>query len=497
MMHHIIFTATKAKSYKIALLIKESAFKKTSLQQFYLNPLQERGINVSDITALSLTYNKNNKAPVKLIKESLESVLKACKSFGVKILLVADANYFKVLTKERKAEPHYGYIKSCKIEGYEDFSVILTVNYQALMYNPNLENQLKLSLTTLADYAQNNHRDLGTGIIHSAHYPKSRQEIEETLHALHQFPALTCDVEKVGLGLGPLSTIAFAWNKHNGTAFATPEVLGQLKEFFDSYQGTLIFHNATFDVKQLIFNLYMQLTIDNYSGVIQGLQTFFRKLHDTKILTYLATNNAAENKLSLKHNAHPFAGNYGLDDEEVKDISRLPLPEVLEYNLVDCLSTWYVFETMYPRVDLDNQLDLYYQLMLPSLRVITNMELVGLPLNMDEVHKARGVLEEITTHQYDFITEHPLTREWAWNRQVANFIAKNAALKTKINPIEDFEEPLNPGSPQQLQDFLYNFLGLDVIDTTDTGQPATGKKTLEKLKNQLISEFNITEDELC
>ena len=43
---------------------------------------------------------------------------------------------------------------------------------------------------------------------------------------------------------------------------------------------------------------------------------------------------------------------------------------------------------------------------------------------------------------------------------------------------------------------LYEELGFEVIDVTDTGLPATGDKTLTKLITKLIIEHDISEEEL-
>ena len=72
--------------------------------------------------------------------------------------------------------------------------------------------------------------------------------------------------------------------------------------------------------------------------------------------------------LGLKPLAHEFAGNWAKDD--IKDIRRIPLPELLQYNLVDALSTWYVHTKYYPVMVQDNQEELYHSLMLPSLKLI-------------------------------------------------------------------------------------------------------------------------------
>lgn len=100
-----------------------------------------------------------------------------------------------------------------------------------------------------------------------------------------------------------------------------------------------------------------------------------RNLDDTKIIAYLAYNSTAGNVLGLKALAHEFAGNWAVDD--IKDIRRIPLEKLLQYNLVDCLSTFYIKERDYPLMVAEQQEALYKGLMLDSLKLIIQIELTG------------------------------------------------------------------------------------------------------------------------
>ena len=82
------------------------------------------------------------------------------------------------------------------------------------------------------------------------------------MHSLIKKPALTIDIETTGLHLGSeILSIAFAWDKHNGGAIYMKHINKQLiKEFFVNYKGTMIFHNALFDCKHLIYNLFSSLS---------------------------------------------------------------------------------------------------------------------------------------------------------------------------------------------------------------------------------------------
>lgn len=510
-MRHIIFQ--EANTYSVAVLVKSSAFNKSELRINYVDPLVKRGIAEQEMIAFTLKYNPDGKAPANVIKEYLGNLLPALDGLGVKHLYVADANYFKTLAGQGKAEPHYGYVLPCKIKGYEHMSVVLGLNHQALIYNPALQAKLDLSLHTLASGVAGSYQAIGSNIIHSAQYPKSWQEIRAALQSLHQYPSLTCDIEGFSLRFDEagVATIAFAWDKHNGIAFAvdyqietdTLEVAnGQygkygadiplrimLREFFEAYQGDLTFHNAPYDIKALIYALWMDDLLDT-KGLLHGLDVLSKRMHDTKIIAYLAINSTAGNVLGLKPLAHEFAGNWAKDD--IKDIRKIPLDELLQYNLVDALSTHYVRDKYWPIMVQDNQLDLYNGLMLPSLKLIIQIELSGMPMNDSKIVEVKQALyDEQQSHLTAIKTSgvikalQLLLQETAWNKDYEDRKAK-AKNPGKILPKNKaaFEDKgFNPNSGPQLQRLLYELMGLPVLDLTDTKQPATGAETIEKLIN--------------
>jgi len=501
----------------VAVLIKGAAFNQHALQTNYIDPLMARGIAKNQVIAFTLDYSSDNKAPAKLVKGYLESLLPAVNSLGVKYLYCADGNYFKVLTKKAKAEPYVGYALPCAIEGYEHIQVVLGLNYQALVYDPNQLPKLVMGLDVLAGTINGTHQKLGINIIKFAEYPEELSDIEAWLNKLLQYPALTVDIEGFSLEFDKcgIGSISFAWNKHEGigflcdyTPFTDPNdvletglhgyykpnhpVRQLLRKFFTKYKGSITFHNACFDVRALIYYLWMEERLLDRVGLLEGLDIMYRDLHDTKIITYLATNNTAGNELKLKKQAHEFAGNYAQDEEDIKDIRRIPPKELLEYNVVDCLATWFVREKHWPTMVADNQLDIYTHLFLPSLKVITQMELTGMPMTHSRIMEAKAQLEAQEKACLDLIVNHPLIKmlnlmltdaEWRADYEGRKAKAKNPE---KIQPKDRDSFPIsefNPNSGPQLQRLLYEVMGLPVIDLTDSKQPATGADTLKKLLN--------------
>ncbi len=505
-MRHIIFKEANNGQYPIALLIKGTAFSTQELRVNYVAPLVKQGINEEDVIAFTLKYDSNGKASASTIKEYLSNLLPALDQLGTKNLLVADAGYFKILAGSAKAEPHMGYLLPCKVKGYEHMNVVLTINYQQLIYNPQLSHKLDLSIHTLVSSLKGNYQAIGSNIIHSAEYPVTVPEIEAVLAKLLTYPRLSCDIEGFSLRFDKagVGTIAFAWDCHNGVAFACdffpllgdPTVYGTyhpnkrvrslLKEFFTKYKGELIFHHATYDVKVMIATLWMKDLLDT-DGLLKGLELLTRRLHDTKIIAYLATNSTAGNVLGLKSLAHEFAGNWAV---EVSDIRKVPLQTLLQYNLVDSLSTNYVFDKYYPIMVQDNQLDLYNNLMMPSQKLITQIELTGMPLSRLKVDEVKNKLLDIQIGNLNKINNSSvikmlnlLLQDTAWQKDYETRKAK-AKNPGKILPKnrEAFADlAFNPNSGPQLQRLLYEQMGLPVIDYTDKKQPATGAETIEKL----------------
>jgi DNA polymerase-1 len=505
-MRHIVFEDSP--EYSIALLSKATSFNKRDLTENYIRGWNSMGIATKEVIAFTLEYNDVGKAPVKFIKEYLDKLLPTLDFLKVKTLYVADSNYFKVLTGQTKAEPHFGYVFPCKIKGYAHMQVVLGLNYAALIYNPELQAKLDLSLKTLADVAQGTYMPLGQGIIHSAWYPEGLQEIARALESLHQYPCLTADIEAFSLRFNEagIGTIAFAWDKHNGLAFAcdytdkppisknpcaeimldfgrredNPHIRTLLRNFLETYQGELTWHNATYDVKVLIYTLWMKDGLDT-EGLLKGLELMCRSFNDTKIIAYLATNSTAGNVLGLKALAHEFAGNWAV---EVKDIRKVPLAKLLEYNLVDALSTFYVKEKYYPMMVADQQEELYHALMLPSLKLILQIELTGMPLNPQKVAEVRAKLEAIRDGHLSVIKNSSLIKMLNLLFRQTEMEKANAKLKVKQHPLSHFDDvEFNPNSGPQLQVLLYDQMGLPVIDRTDTKLPATGAETIEKLIN--------------
>ena len=174
--------------------------------------------------------------------------------------------------------------------------------------------------------------------------------------------------------------------------------------------------------------------------------------------------------------------------ENVKDIRMVPLPRLLEYNLKDTLGTWFVWNKNQPKMLERQQGELYEGLMKDTLKLLLHVVLTGMPISMKRVLEVEAILQEkadihgqaLDSSEIVQYASEQLTRIKS-ERDHAKRI-----LKSK-NPesIKYIERPtaFNAGSTQHKAYLLYNILQLPKIDFTDSGEPATGAKVLEKLIN--------------
>lgn len=479
------FTDQVHSEYPIAILAPKLEQEKMAKE--YLDPI---ALDPNDVIAFEL-YKTGKKTSATIMRQYLDDLADVLKDGNVQYLLVGDGDYFKTLTGVKKADAYLGYVLPNKYPEHMagQFNVVLVPNYRQTFYDPQRTRaRILQGLTALYDHRKDRYREPGCQIIKFSDYPSRVSEIEAWLHKLLDMECdLTCDIEGFSLkhysaGIG---TISFAWNQHEGIAF--PVDLGPdaasvrrlLIQFFKDFKHRMIYHNISYDASVLIYQLFMKDIIDT-AGLLTGLDILLRNFEDTKLITYLATNTCAGNNLGLKDQAQEFAGNYAVED--IKDITLIPLPDLLEYNLVDAMSTWYVYDKHWDTMIQDDQEELYHELFKPIIIDIIQMQLTGMPLNMEEVKHTKDILEADRSDALYRIQSHQLIQEFTYLLEEEHVEERNSKLKTKQIKMGDEPQEFNPNSPPQKQRLLYEILELPIIERTKSKQPGTGADVLEKLK---------------
>ena len=493
MLRHLIFGDSSTPK-KIALLIPNKDFKAALLTQYYIKPLENLGINSNSIIAFNLNFAANGKAPVAtIITPWLEQLKSVVDHLQIHTLLCCDATYFKKLTKVTRSELQHGYATSTI---WKNVTAFIAPNFRQIFYKPEAAEKITFCLESFAKHIHGLPSIFSSNILQEINYPNTPQEIQKELDRLKEIPILTCDIETYSLQLAKagILSIAFGESKHKGSAFfVNVNTRQDLRNFFETYTGKLIYHNGTFDTKVLIWNLFMQHPSD-FTGMLHGLDIMFRDYEDTKTLAYLALNSTSGNSLKLKELAFEFTGNYAV--ENIKDITKELPADILKYNLTDAAATWYLYDKFRNQVRIEQE-KVYTELFLPSLKVITQMELVGMPINLGQVLNVEHDLDDIARTHIKIIQQHPIITEVTWllrDREADKANLKLKKLRKTRNDFLSFE--FNPGSSTQLIFLLHNYLKLDIINTTDNNNPSTDGNTLQSHIEHLKQKIPINQSSI-
>ena len=449
------------------------------IKRYYCDPL-----GVTDFQIVKI-WKYKKKTPVTDIKTCLqEQVYPKITTYTPNYVLVADSEYFKVMAKVTKPDAYIGYFFG------DTFKFLYVPSYKQIFYHPEeTKEKITRALDSIKASEQGKYCSPGSNIIKDEYYPSTTKDIAVLLKSLANRPILTCDIETYSLkhvdaGLG---SICFCWDKHSGCAFKidkssdskNQEVRDLLKEFFINYKGTLIFHNIAFDVTVLIYQLFMKDVLDQ-EGLLNGLGIMLKNWEDTKLMAYLCTNSCSGNNLGLKYQAQAYAGNWAQD--EISNIDKIPEEDLLRYNLIDGLSTWFVYEKYKDTLVAEKQDKLYREIFKPTTKDIIQMQLTGIPLNYDKVLEAEQKLNDDKNQALSVITANKYVIKF---KEVLNQEAVdkyNSTHKKQIT-LADVDESFNPNSGIQIKKLLYDLIKLPVINLTESKQPATDGDTLKALLN--------------
>ena len=515
-MESISFMDDQSTGCPIAILIPQMA--RDQIYSCYIK--NYLGHVQNEIVAYKLFKNQKNTTVTEQKTYLAQELFPLLRQLDVKYLIVCDADYFKTLSGAKSAESSLGYVLDSKgsfkdehgqVHSFEGFKIAYCPNFRSTLYDEAKGyRNIDLGMTAFRNYLDGEYVPPGTDIIHKAYYPKTVDKIREILdQLLEENRDLTSDIEAFSLkhysaGIG---TITFCVDQHNGVAFGVDLIDGpdgmpvlrpseesaiirqMLKDFFIEIRNRglrILWHSASYDIYVLIYQLFMKDILDT-EGLLEGIDVFLDPncWEDTKHIVYLATNSCSGNNLGLKHNAHEFAGNYAVD--EIKDITKIPFDHLLQYNLIDGLSTWFVYDKFFPIMVQDEQLEIYVKLFKPATIDIIQMQLTGMPLDMDMVKELNEELQQEADNLEDIVLSNPLLEQFLHHKRLRWIDKENARLKKKRRSMDDAKEKVsfNLNSPDDLKEILYDpqFMGLPVIDLTDSKEPSTGGETLEKLVN--------------
>lgn len=479
---------------RVALFIKDTSMVREKIAEHYLSELN---IAPEEVIVATLPYD-NHKYKAALAEKTLKSLFNACERHNIEFIYLLDSNYAKKIFNSSKATAKYiGELKDSKLKGSDkQFRVMLGVNYKASIYNEAMTDRLHYANKQFNEVLLSNGLVITQDPLKNLHLIRTKAD----LMALLNQPKLCVDVEAYSLDFwaSDIATVGFGTSidtahvmvcdasESNYNLFGiyhepipNPERRAWLKEFFMNYKGQLIFHNAPYDAKVLIYNLFMDNLLDQ-TGLLRGLECLSRGWHDTKLFAYLCLNSTVRGDLDLKSLSLEFMGQYA--EEDITDIRKIPLADLVRYNGKDCIATWYVGNKYYPKMVNEDQLDVYTSIFRPSLKVIVQMELQGMPMDMDRVKYVHRFLSRRLQRYEDFLYSHPTIKHFTLLLRDLEAQKANKKLKKLRKSRDDFPNfKFNPGSPTQVRILLFEYFKFEVTDLTDSGQASTKAKVLKKL----------------
>ena len=326
-----------------------------------------------------------------------------------------------------------------------DCKVKIEINWDSLIWNPNTEKLItcfkKYNFQTLIKRYEN---PSTVTIKPDGHYQliDSNEKLNSCIKSMQNGFVFDCETD--GLIIQELTLLGIAISTKEKEAYYIPihhqnhhhpDWLAQLKPLFEDPKIPKYAHNAKFD--------YQVLTTQN----INTKNIAF----DTMIAAFLLF---PEERTGLKKLAQTHLNiNMTTYDELTNNktpLIQIPLKEICNYAAADADLTYRLKNKFSPLLKKENLEKLFYEIEIPLITVLANMELNGVNIN-------KAYLKEL---ENDF-------------QKIRDKCEKEIYLSA--------ETTFNIKSPKQLGEILFQKLNLPVQKKTKTG-PSTASESLEKLK---------------
>lgn len=469
-----------------ALLIKQDLimeFNKTKFAQHYFIPISQQmgGEKIAArLEAIGTYHPKTGKLKKADLKVFAQEILDYCDTMGIDKLLVADADYFKYLAGVTVVEKHIGEVFNCVINGFENIQIVPMANYAAVEMFPEKKPLLDASNAMAAQVMLGQIDEKKEFKFESYELVTDEFKLQKLFAEYATYPYVACDIEGTGLHVGnaEILTIAFAKDKYNAftvpvhSMYGTKHLIKRVREFFERYDGRLIFHNGLFDVKHIVYNWFMT-NFDDTDGQLSGINAM--KFDDTFIMAYLTLNSTVRPNLGLKDLTYDFLGDYA---EDVKNAAAIPLEDLAIYNAKDVCGTFYLFDKFRDTL----ATDIYKNIMEPSFKPLLKMMLNGMPLDLDQVSVVEDQLKAELIAANVVLQSDPHVK--LATRQLREDAAHkyNSTHKTTRKTQGDFlDMEFNPNSANQLRLLLFDIMGFEPVEETKSGAPSTNRATIKEL----------------
>ena len=296
------------------------------------------------------------------------------------------------------------------------------------------------------------------------HTIRTKNELDELIEVMKKAPYISFDTETTSLDYMNAELVGVSIALKPNEAFYIPInhnyegvekqleehfVLEALKPFLESDEIPKIGHNLKYD-RHILQNLGIDL---------KG------KLLDTMLFSYVNNSTITRHNLDAVSKRYLNINPTSYEDVAGKGAKQIPFSEVSievasEYASEDADISLKLYEHIEPLVQKETKLaKLYSEIEGPLIYTLGDIERNGVLIDSEKLNEQSKELE-----------------------------AKILKLEQKVQ--KSAGEDFNLGSPKQLQEILYEKLGLPVIKKTPKGQPSTAESVLQ----QLSMDFPIVQD---
>ena len=296
------------------------------------------------------------------------------------------------------------------------------------------------------------------------HTIRTKNELDELIEVMKKAPYISFDTETTSLDYMNAELVGVSIALKPNEAFYIPInhnyegvekqleehfVLEALKPFLESDEIPKIGHNLKYD-RHILQNLGIDL---------KG------KLLDTMLFSYVNNSTITRHNLDAVSKRYLNINPTSYEDVAGKGAKQIPFSEVSievasEYASEDADISLKLYEHIEPLVQKETKLaKLYSEIEGPLIYTLGDIERNGVLIDSEKLNQQSKELE-----------------------------AKILELEQKVQ--KSAGENFNLGSPKQLQEILYEKLGLPVIKKTPKGQPSTAESVLQ----QLSMDFPIVQD---
>ena len=287
------------------------------------------------------------------------------------------------------------------------------------------------------------------------HTIRTKNELDELIEVMKKAPYISFDTETTSLDYMNAELVGVSIALKPNEAFYIPInhnyegvekqleehfVLEALKPFLESDEIPKIGHNLKYD-RHILQNLGIDL---------KG------KLLDTMLFSYVNNSTITRHNLDAVSKRYLNINPTSYEDVAGKGAKQIPFSEVSievasEYASEDADISLKLYEHIEPLVQKETKLaKLYSEIEGPLIYTLGDIERNGVLIDSEKLNQQSKELE-----------------------------AKILELEQKVQ--KSAGEDFNLGSPKQLQEILYEKLGLPVIKKTPKGQPSTAESVLQEL----------------